>query len=77
MKPKTKAQLRKMFEWVGGCSEGLYAVRLDEKEFHVHPDGTPAYEQRFDYVSFFQGGVAEVRDGSRTFRIHPDGTPVA
>ena len=47
--------------------------------FHIHPDGTPAYEQRYGFIpnGFDEEGLARVSDldTGKMFHIHKDGTP--
>jgi len=76
MKEKTRAELFAMYNKVGPFSEGLAWARKNGEWFHIRPDGTPAYEQRFDNVCAFSGGSALVLKDGRRFRIYPDGTPV-
>ena len=56
--------------------DGLKRAIDDEgKFFHVHPDGTPAYEERYDYVENFHEGLACVMQNEEHFHILPDGKP--
>ena len=57
-------------------SEGLAWVRKNGKEFHITPDGKPAYEERYDWVGSFSNGVTRVRKDKKEFHITPDGKPL-
>jgi hypothetical protein len=57
--------------------EGLRLAGQDGKEFHIRPDGTPAYEEQFDAAEPFRpDGQARVMNGHDRFDIRPDGTRV-
>lgn len=45
--------------------------------FHIHPDGTPAYKERYVKANIFEEsvGLASVSDGKDWFHIKADGTP--
>ena len=62
-KPAYKAK----FTFVGNFQEdGLAPVRDENmKFFHIHVDGTPAYENRFDM--FFWDGSFRENDGTASF----------
>ena len=74
----SREELAKKFgyNWVGSFSEGLAAARKDGKDFHIRPDGTPAYEQRYDWVGSFSEGQARACENGKEIRIRPDGTRV-
>jgi len=74
MKTLTRKQLLERYDHVGSFSEGLARARKDGQEFHIRPDGNPAYEQRYDYVDTFSEGLARVRKDGQGFHIRPDGT---
>jgi len=73
---KTRAELLEMYSYVGPFVEGLACARKDGKEFHIRPDGTPAYEGRYEFVNPFQGGKALVYKNEECFYIRSDGTRV-
>ena len=62
------------YDCVGHFREDLAPVRKDGQEFHIHPDGSPAYEARFDFVEAFSEGLALVEKDGEWFHIRPDGT---
>lgn len=63
---------------VGTFYGGLAQVRDSAGMwFHVKPDGTPAYKERYDWVDDFSQGVAFVGNGEQRFRIRADGTKVS
>ena len=76
MEAKTIEELLKIYDEVDSFSEGLARVCKGSQEFHIHPDGTPAYEQRFDRVGSFSGGRAWVWKGREKFYVRPDGIRV-
>ncbi len=69
MKVLTQKELDAMDDWVGPFSEGLAAAKNYGRYFHIHPDGTPAYEQRYDWVEPFSEGLVRSRSpkGWRSF----------
>jgi len=58
------------------CSQG-FSIDVDQsgRMFHVRPDGTPAYEERFEWLGSFHENLARARKDGKWFHIHPDGTP--
>ena len=71
----TQKELREMYDFVGFFSqEGLALVRKGKEFFHIHVDGTPAYEQRYDDAGPFSEGLARVIKDGECFHIHTDGT---
>ena len=56
-------------------SPGLAPVKKDGKWFHIRPDGTPVYEQRYTRTFGFYEGRAAVQMGDEWFHILDDGTP--
>ena len=76
MGKKTRLELQAMFERVGYFYQRLARACKDGKWFHVHPDGTPAYEQRYNYVGDFSDeGLAQVCEDGKWFHIRPNGAP--
>lgn len=71
--PKISRKLKTTYGFVSHFYEGLAKVCKDGKEFHIHPDGQPAYENRFDYVGCFHEGKAWARNGDEYFRIDRNG----
>ncbi len=63
------------YEGVGVSHEGLASAEKDGQMFHIHPDGTPAYEGCFNFVGDFHEGLARARKGAWWFHIRRDGTP--
>lgn len=63
------------FNWVLPFHEpGLAPVGDETGAYHIKPDATPAYHQRFDRTfGFYQGRAAVVR-GRKWFHILTDGT---
>lgn len=63
---------------VDNFSQGLARTQKDGMWFHIHPDGTAAYEQRYDAVGNFTnsgtGYLAAVLKDGLWCHIHPDGT---
>ena len=53
---------------------GLAAVFRDGVGWHIHSDGTPAYDQRFKRVFGFYENLAAVNASDSWFHIHPDGS---
>lgn len=51
--PKKRADLEKMFDWIGLFKKGLAPVRKDGWWYHVTRDGKPAYGARFAWVGCF------------------------
>ena len=76
MKELSRKELLKKYDSVSHFSEGLAWVVKDGKEFHIYPDGTPAYEERYDFAYSFSEGLAWVVKDGKEFHIHPDGTRV-
>lgn len=74
----SKKEVLEKFAWVGDLSEGLRRVRdFKGNEFHIKPDGTPAYRQRFEMVWGFSGGLAPVEDfEDNGFKINTKGERV-
>ena len=62
------------YDYVRPFSEGLATVRNNGWWFHIHPDGSPAYEERFNSVGDFCEGIALAEKDGRSFLIRPDGT---
>jgi len=61
---------------IAGRSEGLISAMDNKGQFHVRPDGTPAYRERFNTVGSFHEGLAFVEDkNGNWFHILTDGTP--
>lgn len=70
------------FELVGGESCGFHWVISNGKEFHVKPDGTPAYPQRFKWVGPFKERGGKVTaivfdDDGKAFKIDTEGNKVS
>ncbi len=63
------------FTWVLPFHEpGLAPVGDETGAYHIKPDGTPAYDQRFDRTfGFYQGRAAVIKE-HRSFHILTDGT---
>jgi len=76
MKELSREELQLMFNRVGWSSEGLIAVQKDNKCFHIRPDGTPAYKERYERVGDFVNGIAWVLKVEKWVRIKKDGTIV-
>ena len=53
---------------------GLAAVFRDGVSWHIHSDGTPAYDQRFTRVFGFYENLAAVNVSASWFHIHSDGS---
>ena len=53
---------------------GLAAVYRDGAGWHIHCDGTPAYDQRFTRVFGFYESLAAVNASPLWFHIYPDGS---
>ncbi len=76
--PLTKRELLHIYDDVGNFSgDGLAWAAKNGEEFHIHPDGTPAYEQRYDWAGPFQDGEAAVMTGQEVFLINPKGERIA
>ncbi|MCX6723540.1 MAG: hypothetical protein NT094_05805 [Candidatus Staskawiczbacteria bacterium] len=78
MKAKTEAELQVMYDYVSQFYDGIAQVRKGEEWFHIWPDGTPTYEQRYWYVSPFAKGFAWAWENStKKFQIRSDGSRVS
>jgi hypothetical protein len=55
---------------------GLAPVRRGDEAWHICPDGTAAYPQRFQRTFGFYDGLAAVVSGDGWHHIRPDGTNV-
>jgi len=71
----SRQELVQKYDDVSSFSEGLARVVKDGKEFHIRPDGQPAYQEKYDYVSDFSEGLARVVKDGKYFHIRPDGQP--
>ena len=76
MKALSAEELSRMYDSVGPFHEGLAWVKENGKQFHIRPDGTPAYEQRYDSVGLFHEGLTRAKKDGEWFHIRPDGTRV-
>jgi hypothetical protein len=58
--------------------DGFATVVKEGKFFHIHPDGTPAYEERYDLLIPAGCGLSRVESASdnRYFYIGNDGKPI-
>jgi hypothetical protein len=79
LKMLTRNELKKAFGYTmivfpDDCFN-LAVAQKDKKMFHIRPDGTPAYKQRFDWVGPFCERLAVVQENGKRFHIQPDGTP--
>jgi hypothetical protein len=63
------------YEDVCNFSEGLARVRWKGKDFHILPNGKPAYNERYDWVGKFLRGFAWVDLEGKGFHILPNGKP--
>lgn len=64
-----------MFEWVLPFHEpGLAPVGDESGAYHIHLDGSQAYEQRFDRTFGFYCGLAAVVQSEAWFHVRTDGT---
>jgi hypothetical protein len=62
------------FDWALPFHEpGLAPVGDGTGAYHIHLDGSPAYEQRFERTFGFYGGLAAVVLDGKWFHIKPDG----
>ena len=78
MKVFSIKRLRDMraFTLIPGRSEGLISAMDTKGQFHIRPDGSPAYRERFRTVGSFHEGLAFVEDkNGNWFHIHTNGTP--
>lgn len=74
MKAKTREELLKMYDQVGKFSaEGLAQARKGKEWFHILPDGSPAYAERFEWVGFFNNGRAVVHTRAAEILIDTNG----
>jgi len=78
----SQEELLERFDNVSEFYEGLAVAQekgaddcVDSEWFHIHPDGTIAYEERFDLAYHFEGGLALVMVDNEWFHIRPDGRP--
>jgi len=69
-------EIKKKFNYtfVGIWKEGLAKARQNGNWFHIRPDGSPVYSQRYDYADDFLNGFAGVRKGDLWSHIKTDGT---
>ena len=74
MKELSKKDLLKKYDSVSYFSEGLAVAKKDNKQFHIYPNGMPAYKERYNSVGFFSKGLAWVTKDGKKFYIRPDGT---
>lgn len=56
--------------------EYLAQAKKDGKWFHIHPNGSPTYAERYDYVSFFCEGRTRAWKDGKKFYLYFDGTRV-
>ena len=75
-KPVRLYKKKYSYEDAGSFSEGLAWVRKKGKEFHITPDGKPAYKEKYDWVGSFSNGVTRVRNNRKEFHIGTDGKPL-
>jgi hypothetical protein len=69
-------ELGELYKLWGQFHNGLaWAVDKDSKWFHIHADGTPAYEQRYDVTGDFHEERAVAAIGEKWFHICLDGQP--
>ena len=76
--PLSIEELKEMFYSVGDLYENLHLVSEDNGDvYHVHPDGTPPYTERYQCGGHFENGSAWVMkfDGGELY-IRPDGSRV-
>lgn len=50
------------YAYMGGISEGFYAVQKKGDAYHIGSDNFPAYENRFDVVGDFRDGLSFVQE---------------
>ncbi len=53
----------------------LIVASQNRKEFHILPNGEPAYSERYDWVGSFSEGLAVVNIKNEYFHILPNGEP--
>jgi len=75
-KPVRLYKKRYSYEYAGSFSEGLAWVREKGKEFHITPDGKPAYEERYDWVGSFSNGATRAKKDGKEFHIGTNGKPL-
>lgn len=75
-KPVRLYKKRYWYEDAGSFSEGLAWVRKNGKEFHINPNGKPAYKERYDWVGSFSNGVTRARNNKKDFHIGTNGKPL-
>ncbi len=64
------------YDLVVDCHDGFACVRKNGQEFHILPDGSPAYQERYDMVApFEEGDLAWVMKDGEEFHICHDGSP--
>ncbi|MCK5059709.1 MAG: WG repeat-containing protein [Candidatus Pacebacteria bacterium] len=73
---KTEKELLEAYDFVAPFFEGLARVEKDNRWFHIHPDGRPAYEERFDFACSFSEGRAFIKKNGKWFHIRPNGSRV-
>ena len=61
---------------IGVFYEGLAVMVENGKWFHILPDRTPAYLERYDHAEYFQNGLANVRTGNTWITINKQGREV-
>jgi hypothetical protein len=69
-------EIKKKFNYdrVGPFMDGLAKARKNGQCFHVLPDGTPAYPERYEEAEDFQSGFASVKKNGKWSHIKKDGT---
>ena len=53
----------------------LNNLKPNDKYFHIKPDGSLAYDQKFDKIDSFSEGLAAIELDGKQFHIKPDGSP--
>ncbi|MFA5878013.1 MAG: WG repeat-containing protein [Candidatus Staskawiczbacteria bacterium] len=74
----TRAIIEKeKYDWVSHFSCDRACAQKDGKQFHVKPDGKPAYRRRFAWVGAFdENGRAHVKNGEKWLIIGLNGREV-
>lgn len=73
MQVVTRAMLKEMYYFVDRFCGGLARTADKGKEFHIYPDGSPAYPERHDIVGRFSNKRAWANDDEKYCYIFPDG----
>lgn len=73
METLTKEELLKKYDLVGDFYEGLATAEKNKEQFHIKPDGAPAYPERYKFVGDFNKGLARVIQNGKEFYINQNG----